>query len=82
MRFFEYEAREIVKRAGIPVTTWVGGAERPEFIRHARLLANVWAGLGVATDCVIDPGRHHFDVIEGLADPASPLMRRLLGYSG
>lgn len=69
-------------RAGIPVTTWVGGAERPEFIRHARLLANVWAGLGVATDCVIDPGRHHFDVIEGLADPASPLMRRLLGYSG
>ena len=65
-------------RAGIPVTTWVGGAERPEFIRHARLLANVWAGLGVATDCVIDPGRHHFDVIEGLADPASPLMRRLL----
>ena len=65
-------------RAGIPVTTWVGGAERPEFIRHAQLLANVWAGLGVATDCVIDPGRHHFDVIEGLADPASPLMRRLL----
>lgn len=65
-------------RAGIPVTTWVGGAERPEFIRHARLLANAWAGLGGATDCVIDPGRHHFDVIEGLADPASPLMRRLL----
>ena len=41
-----------------------------------------WAGLGAATECVIDPGRHHFDVIEGLADPASPLMRRLLGYSG
>lgn len=69
-------------RTGIPVTTWVGGAERPEFIRHARLLADVWAGLGAATECVIDPGRHHFDVIEGLADPASPLMRRLLGYSG
>lgn len=69
-------------RAGIPVTTWVGGAERPEFIRQARLLADVWAGLGAATECVIDPGRHHFDVIEALADPASPLMRRLLGYSG
>ena len=40
------------------------------------------AGLGAATECVIDPGRHHFDVIEGLADPASPLMRRLLDYSG
>lgn len=69
-------------RADIPVTSWVGGAERPEFIRQARLLADVWAGLGAATDCVIDPGRHHFDVIEALADPASPLMRRLLGYSG
>ncbi len=69
-------------RAGIPVTAWVGGAERPEFIRHARLLANVWAGLGAATECVIDPGRHHFDVIEALADPASALMRRLLGYNG
>ncbi|MFN3277024.1 MAG: alpha/beta hydrolase [Paracoccus hibiscisoli] len=69
-------------RAGIPVTPWVGGAERPEFIRQARLLADVWAGLGAATECVIDPGRHHFDVIEALADPASPLMRRLLGYSG
>ncbi|ODT61152.1 MULTISPECIES: alpha/beta hydrolase [Paracoccus] len=69
-------------RAGIPVTSWVGEAERPEFIRQARLLADVWAGLGAATDCVIDPGRHHFDVIAALADPASPLMRRLLGYSG
>ncbi|TBN37722.1 alpha/beta hydrolase [Paracoccus subflavus] len=65
-------------RPGIPVTTWVGGSERPEFIRQARLLSNVWAGLGAATDCVIDPGRHHFDVIDGLADGDSPLMERLL----
>lgn len=69
-------------RLGIPVTAWVGGAERPEFIRQSRLLADAWAGLGAATDCVIDPGRHHFDVIEALADPASPLMRRLLDQSG
>ena len=65
-------------RPGIPVTAWVGGAERPEFIRQARLLANVWAGLGAATDCVIDPGRHHFDVIDGLARGDSPLVERLL----
>ncbi|WP_207101821.1 alpha/beta hydrolase [Paracoccus shandongensis] len=65
-------------RPGIPVTTWVGGMERPEFIRQARLLADIWAGLGAATDCVIDPGRHHFDVIEGLERADSPLLERLL----
>ncbi|WP_022705987.1 alpha/beta hydrolase [Paracoccus zeaxanthinifaciens] len=66
----------------LPVTTWVGGAERPELIRQARLLADAWAGLGAATECVIDPGRHHFDVIEGLTRPDSPLMNRLLDQSG
>ncbi len=68
----------LVPRQGIPVTTWVGGMERPEFIRQARLLADIWAGLGAATDCVIDPGLHHFDVIERLEQPDSPLLDRLL----
>ncbi len=68
----------LAPRLGIPVTAWVGGMERPEFIRQARLLANIWAGLGAATDCVIDPGRHHFDVIEGLERADSPLMERVL----
>ena len=68
----------LVPRPDIPVTTWVGGMERPEFIRQARLLADIWAGLGAATDCVIDPGRHHFDVIEGLERADSPLLDRLL----
>lgn len=67
-----------VPRPGIPVTAWVGGAERPEFIRQSRLLADMWAGLGTATETVIDPGRHHFDVIEGLTRADSPLTRRLL----
>ncbi|MFC0199944.1 alpha/beta hydrolase [Paracoccus rhizosphaerae] len=65
-------------RPGIPVTTWVGGMERPEFIRQARLLADIWAGLGAETECVVDPGLHHFNVIDALARPDSPLMRRLL----
>ncbi|MEO1912136.1 MAG: alpha/beta hydrolase [Paracoccus sp. (in: a-proteobacteria)] len=67
---------------GIPVTTWVGGSERPEFLRQARLLADIWAGLGAATDCVTAPGDHHFSVVEALRRPDSPLMVRLLGYSG
>lgn len=69
----------LAPRAGIPVTTWVGGAERPEFLRQSRLLADIWAGLGAATETVIDPGRHHFDVIEGLTRSDSPLTRKLLG---
>lgn len=68
----------LTPRPGIPVTTWVGGSERPEFLRQARLLADIWAGLGTATDCVIDPGRHHFDVIDALAQSDSPLTCRLL----
>lgn len=65
-------------RPGIPVTAWVGGMERPEFLRQSRLLADIWAGLGAATEYVIDPGRHHFDVIEALTRPDSPLTRTLL----
>ncbi|TRW95049.1 alpha/beta hydrolase [Paracoccus sp. M683] len=72
----------LTPRPGIPVITWVGGAERPEFIRQSRLLADIWAGLGVATDLVIDPGRHHFDVIAPLTLADSPLTRALTGQPG
>lgn len=65
----------------IPVTAWVGGAERPEFIRQSRLLADIWAGLGAPTELVIEPGRHHFDVIDALCRPDSPLTRCLLATS-
>lgn len=68
----------LTPRPGIPVSAWVGGAERPEFLRQSRLLADIWAGLGAATETVVDPGRHHFDVIEALCDPDSPLTRALL----
>lgn len=64
---------------GIPVTAWVGAAERPEFLRQAALLSNVWTGLGTATGLAETPGAHHFDVIDLLGDPASPLMEALLG---
>lgn len=68
----------LVPRTDIPMTAWVGGMERPEFIRQSRILADLWAGLGAATECVIDPGRHHFDVIEALTRPDSPLTRCLI----
>jgi acetyl esterase/lipase len=65
--------------AGARVTAWVGGAERAEFRRQSQLLANVWLGLGAATAYVEAPDRHHFDVIDALADPESALTATLLG---
>ena len=60
------------------VTCWVGSAERPEFVRQNALLANIWTGLGAKTCVIEEPGRHHFDVIDGLANPEHQLIRTLL----
>lgn len=60
---------------GAAVTAWVGGNERPEFLRQTALLANSWAG----TKQVVVPGRHHFDVIDELADPNSAMVEDLIG---
>jgi acetyl esterase/lipase len=66
-------------REDVALTCWVGAAERPEFRRQNALLANIWTGCGVATRAVEEPGRHHFNVIEGLMAPNSPLMQAVLG---
>ena len=64
----------LARRAGTDVTVWVGGAERPAFLWQARTLAESWA-----CPWHVEPGRHHFDVIDDLALPGSPLMQTLLG---
>ncbi|NVK61307.1 MAG: alpha/beta hydrolase fold domain-containing protein [Rhodobacteraceae bacterium] len=56
-----------------PVTVWVGGDERPVFLEQARWLSEAW-GCGL----VIDDGRHHFDVVDGLETPDSEMTRTLL----
>jgi acetyl esterase/lipase len=58
---------------GLAVVAWVGGNERPEFLRQSELIANIWTGLGVSAKCVRAPGRHHYDVIADLSDPDSAL---------
>ncbi len=63
---------------GVRMTAWVGGAERHEFLRQTQLLANIWHGLGCDTHAVVEPDRHHFNVIDGLARPASLLTRTAL----
>ena len=58
---------------GADVHVWVGGAERPAFIEQAGALARAWS-----VALTVDPGRNHFDVIEGLERPDSPLTGALL----
>ena len=56
-------------RHGTEAHVWVGAQERPAFLWQARTLAEVW-------DCpwTVAPGRHHFDVIDDLADAGSELI--------
>ncbi|MEM7505751.1 MAG: alpha/beta fold hydrolase [Pseudomonadota bacterium] len=58
---------------------WVGAEERPEFLRQNALLANIWTGLGCSTHVEEVAGRHHFDVIDALADLESAMVRAWLG---
>lgn len=61
------------RRDRVDCTVWVGGQERPSFLWQARLLSETW-------NCAwhVAPGKHHFDVIDGLKDPDSLLTRTLL----
>lgn len=59
-------------RPGTSAHVWVGADERPAFLWQARVLAEEWACPWTAA-----PGRHHFDVIDALEDPASPLCEAL-----
>lgn len=62
----------------IPLVAWVGGAERSEFLRQNALIANVWYGLGVKVSIVEEPDKNHFNVVDGLRNPNSPLTDALL----
>jgi arylformamidase len=57
----------------VPVTVWVGAAERPVFLQQAQALRDAW---GCAQ--VVEAGLHHFNVVEKLADPESGLTRTVV----
>ncbi|WP_224826048.1 alpha/beta hydrolase [Cognatishimia sp. MH4019] len=60
------------------ITAWVGGGERPEFIRQSQLLALMWEGLGATVDCVVDGSHDHFTVLDGLRDAQGALTQAIL----
>lgn len=70
----EAESPVLHTPVGVPVSIWVGSAERPAFLDQARWLHEVWAG----SDLHHAEGKHHFDVIEALEDTGSAMMRSVL----
>ncbi|WP_069298401.1 alpha/beta hydrolase [Neptunicoccus sediminis] len=66
-------------RSDCSITFWVGAAERPEFLRQNRLIAEKWSRAGIKATDVYAPDQHHFSVIAPLSEPDSPLTRALLG---
>jgi acetyl esterase/lipase len=66
-------------RRDIEFVAWVGGRERPEFLRQSALIVEAWGRKGGKAELVVEPGRHHFDVIEGLADAGHPLADAFAG---
>ena len=56
-------------RSGTEAHVWVGGQERPAFLWQARTLSEAWS-----CPWTVAQGRHHFDVIDDLADPNSELV--------
>lgn len=62
-----------------PLTCWVGGGERPEFIRQSLLLAEMWRGLDVPARCEVEKDLNHFTILEGLKDPGSPITEAFVG---
>ena len=61
-------------RDGCSAHVWVGGQERPAFLWQARVLSEAWG-----CDWTVAKGRHHFDVIDDLADANSALVEACLG---
>ena len=57
-----------------PAHVWVGAQERPAFLWQARTLSEAWG-----CPWTVAAGRHHFDVIDDLANPTSSLVQTCLG---
>ncbi len=77
LRLDEEEARSespiLHPAPDVPVTVWVGAEERPVFLDQAMWLSDAWSA-----PLRLDPGRHHFDLLDGLEDPDSPMVNSIL----
>ncbi|HXO67868.1 MAG TPA: alpha/beta hydrolase, partial [Bradyrhizobium sp.] len=56
----------------------VGADESAEYHRQGRVIVDAWGQAGIETRFAEVPGANHFTAIAPLADPDSPMTRRLL----
>ena len=56
----------------------VGAEERPEFLRQNGLLQKAWKDQNIDVQCKVVEKKHHFNIVEELADPNSEMIRELL----
>lgn len=54
----------------------VGGAERPEFLRQSRLMSLAWQPFARINLTEVQAA-NHFSILDGLCDPASPLVEAI-----
>ena len=59
----------------------LGALKSNEFLRQSRTMAERWGKAGVLTRYDAPAGANHFNVIEPLADPASPMVEHLVNWS-
>jgi arylformamidase len=71
-------ARSVPADAG-PLLLAVGGDETQEFRLQQAEFLDAWRAAGLRARTVDLPDRHHFDVVETLADPDHPLHQALAG---
>jgi arylformamidase len=82
-RLDDNSAREIspvqwpAPRGGV-LDAVVGALESNEFLRQSRIIADAWGKAGAFTRYEAIAGTNHFTVLDGLTDPSSPMVARLL----
>lgn len=83
LRLAEDSARELspvlwTAPSGKPLDAVVGGLETDGFKRQTAAMAAAWERQGALVRSSEIPNTHHLNVIAGLADPNSPMCRRIL----
>jgi arylformamidase len=65
-----------------PMLAVAGGDEGPEFIRQTEAVAEAWSAKGMATECWIMDGKHHFTTVNELLDGDSAMSRAIRKQAG
>ena len=66
--------------AGPALLASYGGLESDEFRWQSEAFVAAWQAAGHRATLAPQPGRHHFDIVVGLGDPADPLCRAVIDF--